>query len=102
MFKSSQTNTASYIKDGKYVFFCEIKETVDGKEKNLDTIERELGKELEIITEKVSLLNENLFVYTLSYFRIFNIYIITIINFLAAVPVFLVRYKLEYNKVLAQ
>ena len=54
MFKSSQTNTASYIKDGKYVFFCEIKETVDGKEKKFRyEVERELGKELEIITEKV-------------------------------------------------
>ena len=53
MFKSSQTNTASYIKDGKYVFFCEIKEKVDGKEKRFRyEVEREIGKDLEIISEK--------------------------------------------------
>ena len=54
MFKSTQTNTASYIKDGKYVFFCEIKETVDGKEKKFRyEVEREIGKDLKIISEKV-------------------------------------------------
>ena len=70
MFKSSQTNTASYIKDGKYVFFCEIKETVDGKEKKFRyEVEREIDKDLEIISEKVRIYSiENLFVYKLSYF----------------------------------
>ena len=54
MFKNSQTNTTSYIKDGKYVFFCEIKETVNGKEKKFRyEVEREIDKDLEIISEKV-------------------------------------------------
>jgi hypothetical protein len=53
MFKSTQTNTASYIKDSKYVFFCEIKETVDGKEKKFRyEVEREIGDDLKIISEK--------------------------------------------------
>ena len=55
MFKSSQTNTTSYIKNGKYFFFCEIKETVDGKEKKFRyEVEREIGKDLKIISEKVT------------------------------------------------
>ena len=54
MFKSSQTNTTSYIKDGKYVFFCEIKETVNGKEKKFRyEVEREIDKDLKIISEKI-------------------------------------------------
>ena len=54
MFKSTQTNTSSYIKDGKYVFFCEIKETVDGKEKRFRyEVEREIGKDLKILSEKL-------------------------------------------------
>ena len=53
MFKSTQTNTVSYIKDGKYVFFCEIKENVDGKEKRFRyEVEREIDKDLEILSEK--------------------------------------------------
>lgn len=53
MFKSTQTNTTSYIKDGKYVFFCEIKETIDGKEKKFRyEVEREIDKDLEILSEK--------------------------------------------------
>lgn len=55
MFKNSQINTTSYIKDGKYVFFCEIKETVNGKEKNFRyKVERKIDKDLKIISEKVN------------------------------------------------
>ena len=54
MFKSTQTNTASYIKDGKYVFFCEMKEVVDGKEKRFKyEVERKIGTNLKIIPEKL-------------------------------------------------
>ena len=54
MFKNTQTTTASYLKDGKYVFFCEIKEIVNGNEKKFRyEVERKIDKNLNILSEKV-------------------------------------------------
>ena len=52
MFKNTQTNTSSYIKNGKYVFLCEIKETINGKEKRFRyEVEREVPNNLKIFND---------------------------------------------------
>ena len=50
MFKTTQTNTVSYIKDGKYVFYSEVNESINGKNKTLRyTVERDVNKNFAIL-----------------------------------------------------
>ena len=53
MFKTTQTNTMSYIKDGKYVFYSELNESIDGKNKTLRyTVERDVNKNFAILSQE--------------------------------------------------
>ena len=53
MFKTTQTNTVSYIKDGKYVFYSELNESIDGKNKTLRyTVERDVNKNFAILSQE--------------------------------------------------
>lgn len=53
MFKTTQTNTVSYIKDGKYVFYSELNESIDGKNKTLRyTVERDVNKNFVILSQE--------------------------------------------------
>lgn len=53
MFKTTQTNTVSYIKDGKYVFYSEVNESIDGKNKTLRyTVERDVNKNFAILSQE--------------------------------------------------
>ena len=53
MFKTTQTNTVSYIKDGKYVFYSEVNESINGKNKTLRyTVERDVNKNFAILSQE--------------------------------------------------